>query len=370
MSEGVIVKKISGDVMLQKEGKITYVKDIKKLPNNSQYQIIVDDKSYALVYNKAVANQNQETQFLMYPKSMMMVKTDNGFINGSLILLGMVFATMPKGYKIETHTAEFEGSGFIDVKDDGTTIIANTRDTIYNKLTRESITMEPKQQVTITMKSISKPEPIDEKYEQAQKIFENIGQFEAASIYSIASSKSDEFKTAYAEAMKELSNQTGISIPNLDEDLKVFDDYKKNMEQKSSESKEIANTITNTTFSESITIPASLSFQYQGFDCNVTSIKIQKKQDSSTKILIFMKITNVASKQAFIFWNEECRLIANNDTVYELEDYSLKTDFDNVKENDGYLVFIVKDVPDKLILQFGKKSSPKIDLELPAIKSK
>ncbi len=365
MPKGVIVKNIEGNVMIQKEGKVTYIKGEQKLQPNAEYQIIVDDKSYALVYNKAVGKQTQDTQFVMYPKSMMMVHTDNGFINTACILLGMVFGAMPEGYTISTHTAQFEGSGFIFANDDGTTIIANTRDIIYNKMTGASIKMDAGQQVTITMNSISKPQPMEEQFTQALKVMENLGSFEASSIYKLAASRSDEFKAAYMMAMKELSAQTGYDISNLDNELKAFDDYKNGLNKKSTESKKIAEEITHTTFSEASTIPSSISFKYQELECTITSLRIEKKQDSLIKITIFLKVKNNEAKPIFIFWNEECRIINKGNEIIELDDYSIPTDFSSIQDTDGYLVFIAKGELDNPVIQFGKKSAPKNSIALP-----
>ncbi len=365
MSRGVIVKNIEGNVTIQKEGKITYIKGEQKLQPDAEYQIIVDEKSYALIFNKAVGKQKQDTQFLMYPKSMMMVRTGNGFIQSACVVLGMVFGTMPAGYKMSTHTAEFEGSGLIFADDNGNTIIAHTGDIIYNKLTGAAIQMDAGQQVAISMNAISPPQPMEERFSQAVKVMENLGSFEASAIYKTAASKADEFKAAYMMAMKELSAQTGYDISNLDNELKVFDDYKKGLTKKSEESTKIAEEVTRTTFSEAAAIPVSISFTYKELEGIIDSVRIEKKQSSSMKVTIFLKMKNNRAKPVFIFWNEECRIINKNNEIIDLEDYSIATDFSAVQEEDGYLVFIAKSELDNPVIQFGKKSAPQHSIPLP-----
>lgn len=78
-------------------------------------------------------------------------------------------------------------------------------------------------------------------------------------------------------AMKDLSAQTGYDISNLEKDLETFDKFKVHMQNEGQISSEISNQIEKTKLTQSKTIQVNKRITYQGIQCTIHSISLDKK---------------------------------------------------------------------------------------------
>lgn len=164
-------------------------------------------------------------------------------------------------------------------------------------------------------------------------------------------------------AMKDLSAQTGYDISNLEKDLETFDKFKVHMQNKGQISSEISNQIEKTKLTQSKTIQVNKQITYQGIQCTIHSISLDKKNEDSTKLTIFITAENKTNLHKFIFWNEECRILYADDII-TLDDYKLETDYKINTKSEGYLIFLIPNDLSIITLQFGKKSSPSSEIKI------
>ncbi len=112
------------------------------------------------------------------------------------------------------------------------------------------------------------------------------------------------------------------------------------------------------------------SVDYHSIEFNIATAEIRKeyknRRGSENKAFLILKIgaKNNSSEQIFVFYQEEVRLISEAGKTIPLEDYKMETSFDPKAERDGYLLFVIPEENTKFKLQFGKKSLPKVELEL------
>ena len=141
--------------------------------------------------------------------------------------------------------------------------------------------------------------------------------------------------------------------------------YKQWAQSEAEKCRQETETITKTDYTGTISvIPINQVIKYQDIECKITLVKQEPKSDDTDLLSINIEAKNESKKQVFIFWNEEVRLINEKDEIYSIDDYSLETNFMEGTQTKGYLFVPVKKQDHKFILQFGKKSFPKVELEL------
>jgi hypothetical protein len=92
-------------------------------------------------------------------------------------------------------------------------------------------------------------------------------------------------------------------------------------------------------------------------------ISIEKVEIKEGDLTIDIKMKNNASVQTIIFPDEEIRLIAD-DEIIALQNYKIENNLDIGQESRGKLFFKIQKKPKKMVLQFGKLSMPKTNIEL------
>lgn len=367
MEQGVIVSKIAGEVFL-KEGSIQkpLAKSVK-LGVCAKCEVNTSDSSYAVISEKSDPDSKKKgwASITIFPKSKVVVHTGRGFIKEVEVLQGLTNVSVSEGKKILTPTAEFQGAAWVDVASDGRTVVAHSRDTIYNRKTRRAVTLDVNQQVLITEDSIGEPEPMDQRFHQAQKTMFNLGAFAGAEMYRQVAEKADALFEAYLIGEKAMATKTGQEFEKLKEEAKqTFLKQKQWAQTEAKKYQQEAEKITKTDFSTSSVIPINQSVKYQDVELKILSVKREAKSEGKDLLSIQIKAKNESQKQIFIFWNEESRLINEKGEIFLTEDYDLETSFERGTQVKGYLFIPVSKQDEKFKLQLGKKSLPKVELEL------
>jgi hypothetical protein len=112
------------------------------------------------------------------------------------------------------------------------------------------------------------------------------------------------------------------------------------------------------------------SIKYQGVELKILSVKRDTKNKDTDLLSIQIEAKNESGKQVFIFWNEEVRLNNERGESFPLDDYNLETSYMPESQAKGYLFIPVNKNDEKFKLQFGKKSLPKIEVDLDLSKIK
>ena len=111
-------------------------------------------------------------------------------------------------------------------------------------------------------------------------------------------------------------------------------------------------------------VPIDKTVEYQGIELKIVSVKVEPGADEGFLLTIDIEANNQSGKQAYIFWNEEARLIDEKGGEFAVDDYDMETDYPPETQSEGQL-FIPVDNKDQIFtLQFGKESLPKVDLQL------
>jgi hypothetical protein len=92
-------------------------------------------------------------------------------------------------------------------------------------------------------------------------------------------------------------------------------------------------------------------------------ISVKKAETNEGDLIIDITMKNKATVQTIIFPNEEIRLIAD-DEIIALQNYKIENNLDIGQESSGKLFFKIQKKPKKMVLQFGKSSLSKTNIEL------
>lgn len=362
---GTNISRITGEVYIKQDDDKKQVKNFLKL--KGKVEIETGNSSYATIYdNPDPASGKQSSGVTLFPNSKIVVEVKRGYIEKIEILNGLVMAYVAFGKQIFTPVAEMGGMAWIDVGPDGRTKVANSRETVFNRKTQQSITLNLNQQVLITEDNIGEPEPMEQRFYEAQKVLENLGVFYGAEIYRKASEKSDAMLKASLEALEYLAKKTGQDFKKMKEEvIQQHQKYKQWTQSESEKLFEEAKKITKKDFTGEISvIPINQNIKYQNIECKIISIKREQKSDNEDLLTVVIEAKNESKKQVFIFWNEEVRLINEKGESITIEDYNIETSFMEGAQAKGYLFVPVNKKDKKFILQFGKKSLPKTEIEL------
>jgi hypothetical protein len=92
-------------------------------------------------------------------------------------------------------------------------------------------------------------------------------------------------------------------------------------------------------------------------------ISIGKVEFKEKDLIININMKNNASVQTIIFPNEEIRILVDNQII-ALDNYKFENNLDSGQESAGQLFFKILSKPKKLILQFGKLTLQKSNIEI------
>jgi hypothetical protein len=119
---------------------------------------------------------------------------------------------------------------------------------------------------------------------------------------------------------------------------------------------------------KTVAVDRSITYNEIEFDIPSAEIRTEYKNRKSPEGKVFLILNvharNSSPRQIFVFYDEEVRLLNEAGGTISLEDYKLETSFGPRSEESGNFLFVIPKENIKFKLQFGKKSSPKAELEL------
>lgn len=88
-----------------------------------------------------------------------------------------------------------------------------------------------------------------------------------------------------------------------------------------------------------------------------------KKAPEGKEFLVFnMEAKNNLGKQVIIFYDEEARLLTENNEAIPPYNYKIENNFDAGAEAAGYFLFLVNQGINNFTFQFSKKVGPKAEI--------
>lgn len=362
--QGTNIRCIAGEVFSKQRAVKKQVVGSLKLKEMAEVE--TGANSYADVSdNPAFDSGKQSSGVTIFPNSKVTVTVKRGYVEEILISKGLVWVSVPPGKRVYTPVAELGGMAWVEVSSDGKTVVANTRGTIYNRKTCRAVTLDANQQVLITEDDIGQPEPMDQRFYQAQKTRENLGAFYGAKMYQQIAEKSDVLLETSLLALKSMAEQTGQDFEKLKaEAIQQHQKYRQWVQAEAEKYSQEVRHIINTDLSDDHTVTVDKSVKYQGMELTILSVKRESKSNDTDLLTIQVEVKNELKKQVFIFWNEEVRLINEKDEEFSVDDYNLETSFMEESQAKGYLFIPVRKQDEIFTLQFGKKSLPKVETKL------
>ncbi len=362
--QGTNISCITGEVFVKQGTVKKQVLNSLKLKGTVEAETKAE--SYARIFdNPSPESGKQASGATLFPNSKVIIRVKRGYIEEIEILKGLVNVSVAPGKRVLTPVAEFGGMAWVNVSSDGSTVVAHTRDTIYNRKTRRAVTLDVNQQVLIAEDTIGEPEPMDQRFYKAQETVFNFGAFAGAEMYRQVAEKSDALLESSLMALKSMAEQTGQDFEKLKEEaIQQHQGHKQWAQSEAEKLREESEKIKKADFPSASTIPINQSVKYQGIELKILSAKREVKNNDTDLLSVQIEAKNESEKQVFIFWNEEARLINEKGENFSVDDYNLETSFMGMAQAKGYLFIPVNKYDEKFKLQFGKKSLPKVDLEI------
>lgn len=367
---GTNVLRITGEVFVKQGAVKKQVREFLKLTEIAEVE--TGPNSYAnLSDNPSPESGKISSMATLFPNSKITVNVKRGYIKEIEISKGLVSVYGAPGKRVLTPFAEFGGTAWVDVSSDGKTVVANTRETIYNRKTRRAVTLDVNQQVLITEDNVGEPEPMDRRFYQAQKTRENFGVFYGAVMYQQLTEKSDSFFDACLVGLKVIAEKTGQDFEKLKEEARqTFLKQKRWAQSEAEDCREKVEKIKKTDFSVASILRINQTIKYMDIELNILSVKRESKSAEQDLLSLQVEAKNESQKQVFIFWSEESRLLNEKGEIFPTDDYGLETSFMTGAWAKGYLFIPVNKNDEKFKLQFGKKSLSKVETELDLSKIK
>ncbi len=268
---------------------------------------------------------------------------------------------------------------WVDVIKDGVVVVASEAAPmeVIHKRTKKGVVISFKQQVSVTQEDILEPCGIDQRFKEAYKTCEMLEQSKAKFLYGDMLERGT--PQEFAKLAKVIEEKTGrkedYDLPKYQKWLKEqkefgerkFDDV---VESELPEFKSVKAEEKTTPTVKSLIMDINKTIKYQGINFKIISaektseFKARNAPEGGNFLILNVGAKNNSANQIFVFYDEEARLIKKNGDIIGMENYKMETSFAPQTENKGNFLFIIPKESTTFKLQFGKKSLPKVEIEL------
>lgn len=373
-----------GDVYLVRGGKKRKIEAIpfkKSVELKDGDRIITGAASYVidLVDSPSPIGDETGTPIAIFPNSELVLGIKRNLITKVTLIYGLFKICTDK--EVITPTAELRftqgGNGFwIDVSKDGAVVIASeiAQMTVVHKKTQKAVVISFKQQVTVTQEDILEPCTVDQRFKEAHKLMETLGQSKVKFLYGDMLERNvpkelEKFTKAIEEKTGRKENYDPAKHQKWLKEQKEFGEWKyeeaQNTELPDFKPPQVKEKTIHDMSSKMIAINKSVN--YQGIDFKIISAEKKPKgwgtPEGKEFLVLNVEANNNSTRQVIIFYEEEVRLLTESGEIIPLEDYKIENNFDPQVETKGFLLFLVVKNDNTFKLQFGKKSLSKVELE-------
>lgn len=358
------------------------------------------------------------TWIIVFPNSELTLGIKGITIISTELIKGL-FNIRTSGIKVITPTTDRLGQAgvlWVDVAGDTVVVASETGPIeVVHKKTKKSVVIGFRQQVTVTQEAISEPCDVDQRFKEAYKVGEMLEQSKAKFLYGdmlkrqvpqelkklvkeaekvpqelerlvkeveeipqeLKSKEVEETEQELKKLVKEAKEKTGrkedLDLTKAEKWLKEQKEfgewkYEEAVESKLPEFKQQKTEEKTIPIAKPTTTDINKSVNYQEVDFNIISAEREEmfKGRYAPKgkdfLILSVEAKNNSTKQVFVFYDEEVRLINESGETISLENYKLETSFDPKTETKGFLLFIVTKEDKKFRLQLGKKSVPEAEV--------
>ena len=360
--KGVVLEQPVGEVWVLRGGQRLRV--ARRLTLKDRDAIETGANSYApsVHDNPSPTSGQQGSDLCLFPNTRVVLSIQQGLIVGVEIGQGLVGAFTEK--QVVTPTAEWSGSAWAEVAADGSTVVAASRARVRHRAsgrTAEFTDPDGRQQIRVTADGIQAPEAMDQRFARAQEIWENRGAFSAASLYGEFAASAAESEEKLLAAFQSVAGRFGLDMEAIRQSLAQQRQF---LQAQADACSQAAAEMQQADLGRATVIPVNRALEYQGISFRIVSAKREPGRGGADRVSLLVEAENRSSGQVFVFYNEEVRLIGGEGQAFVVDDYTLETALEPGKTYTGVLLAEVGRGEERLTLQWGKKSLPKIELAL------
>lgn len=378
-----------GDVTLVRGGKKIKIEAIpfkKSVKLKDGDRLVTGLRSYVVdLYDRPGPTQSG-TVITAFPDSEFILEIKGNLIKMVELVSGLFNIATEK--EVITPSAELrfpQGSTvfWIDVGKDGAVVVASEAYPmeVLNKRTKKGVVIGFKQQVTVTKEDILESCGIDQRFKEAYRLKETLVESKAKFLYGDMLERN--FPKELEKMTKVIEEETGrkedydpAKYQKWLKEQKEFGEWKfdEAVETELPEFKlqKMEEKVTPKSVHKTSVINKSVN--YQGVDFKITSL--EKSQEFKGRnapagkefLVLNVEAKNNSTRQIIIFYDEEVRMLNESREIIQLENYKIENNFESQAEAKGFLLFLVAKESKKFILQFGKKSLPKVEIDFEIVK--
>jgi len=345
-------------------------------------QIITGAQSYVFDISDEPGPLQTGTLVTAFPNSEFVLGI-KGVIRSIDLVKGLFRLSTEK--EVTTPTAELrfpQGSGpfWVDVSRDGSVVVASEAlpMEVLHKKTKKGVSIGFREQVTVTEEGILEPCAVDQRLKTAHETYLALMQSQIKYIFSDMLEKNISQETE--DIARIIEEKTGEKTDYDREKHEKWlreerdfgeDKFKEAVETELPEYGELERE-DRTRVREEVheVMEFNKTVTYAGIEFNVTTVERAQKfrtrfaPEDKSFMIFNIDARNTSEKQVYVFYDDEVRLVREDNDNIPLEDYQMETSFEPLSECRGNFLFLIPDDECRFKLRFGKTSMAKIDLEL------
>lgn len=360
--KGVVLERPVGEVWVIRSGERLRASRTLALKDRDVIETGANSYVPSVHDNPSPASRQQGSDLCLFPNTRVVLSIQRGLIVGVEIAQGLVgaFTEAP----VVTPTAEWSGSAWAEVAPDGSTVVAASRTAVRHRPSGRTVAFtdaDGRQQIRVTADGIQPPEAMDQRFVRAQEIWENRGAFYAASLYGQFAASMAEGEARLLESLGQVADRFGLDMEAVRESLAQQQQF---LRAQADAYSQAAAELQQADLGRAVVVPVDRVIEYQGVSFRIVSAKREPGRGGAERLSLLVEAENRGSNPVFVFYNEEVRLIGAEGQVAAVDDYTLETALEPGKGYTGYLLAEVAEGEERLTLQWGKKSLPKVELAL------
>lgn len=360
--KGVVLEQPVGEVWVVRNGERLRATRTLALKDRDAIETGANSYAPSVHDNPSPTSGQQASDLCLFPNTRVVLTIQRGLIVGVEVRQGLVGAFTER--PVVTPTAEWCGSAWAEVAADGSTVVAASRARVRHRASGRAVEFtdpDGRQQIRVTADGIQAPEAMDQRFARAQEIWENRGAFFAASLYGQFAASAAENEERLLATFQSVAGRFGLDMEAVRQSLA---EQRRFLQAQADAYSQSAAEMQQADLGRATVVPVGRTLEYQGVSFHIVSAKREPGRGGGERVSLLVEAENRGAGPVFVFYNEEVRLLGAEGQAFAVDDYTLETALEPGKAYTGYLLAEVGRGEERLTLQWGKKSLPKVELAL------
>ncbi|MCL6430967.1 MAG: hypothetical protein K6V36_08905 [Anaerolineae bacterium] len=360
--KGVVLEQPVGEVWVVRGGQRTRATRTLALKDLDTVETGTNSYVPSIHDNPSPASGQKGSDLCLFPNTRVVLSIRRGLIAGVEIHEGLVgaFTEAP----VVTPTAEWCGSAWAEVAPNGDTVVAASRVSVRHRPSGRVVAFtdpDGRQQIRVSADGIAAPEVMDQRFSHAREIWENRGAFYAASLYGQMAASMAAGEEKLLATFGAVADRFGLDMEAVRQSLAQQQSW---LQAQAASYGQEAAAMQQADLGRATLIPIDQIVEYQGVSFRIVSAKREPARGETDRLSLQVEAENRGANPVFVFYSEEVRLIGAEGQAFAVDDYTLETALEPGRAYTGYLIAEVGRGEERLTLQWGKRSLPKVELAL------